>query len=237
MKHDEKDLIPVQILSIYPQAELQNETFMVFLKSEKDKRIVAITIGRNEGQALVLAVKQIPPPRPLTHNLLSDFLEKIKAKVHRLVIHTMKDGIFHAYLLVQTSEQVLHLQCRSNDGIILAILMEVPIYLSPEVMEEVGLEFELPEVSELNAGLAGLMEGLQMSSSAEVGKSEKPGLEAEEEKVEPGGEPVAEVEAEEVVAGKDELEILKAQLDRLVAEEAYEEAAKIRDRISALESK
>ena len=87
----------------------------------------------------------------------------------------MKDGVFHAYLLVQTSEQVLHLQCRSNDGIILAILMEVPIYLSPEVMEEVGLEFELPEVSELNAGLAGLMEGLQMSSSGEAGKPEKPG--------------------------------------------------------------
>ena len=237
MKHDEKDLIPVQILSIYPHAELQNETFMVFLKGEKDKRIVAITIGRNEGQALVLAVKQIPPPRPLTHNLLRDFLEKIKAKVHRLVIHSMKDGIFHAYLLVDTSDQVFHLQCRSNDGIILAILMEVPIYLSSDVMEEVGLEFELPEVSELNTGLAELMEGLQLSSSGEAHKPEKSGQETGEGKVEPAAEPTAEVEAEEVVAGKNELEVLKAQLDRLVAEEAYEEAAKIRDRISALESK
>ena len=33
-----------------------------------------------------------------------------------------------------------------------------------------------------------------------------------------------------------QLELLKAQLDRLVAEEAYEEAALIRDQISEIES-
>ena len=236
MKYDEKDLIPVHILSIYPHAEVQNESFMVFLKGEKDKRIVAITIGRNEGQALVLAVKQIPPPRPLTHNLLRDFLEKIKAKVHRLVIHTMKDGVFHAYLIVQTSDQVLHLECRSNDGMILATLTEAPIYLSAEIMEEVGLEFELPEVSELNAGLADFFEELHATASGKTRKPEKPGRETEEGKAAPGGE-AAGVEAREAVPGKDELETLKAQLNRLIAEEAYEEAAKIRDRISALESK
>ena len=65
MKHDEKDLIPVQILSIYPQAELQNETFMVFLKSEKDKRIVAITIGRNEGQGPGSGGEADPSSTPL----------------------------------------------------------------------------------------------------------------------------------------------------------------------------
>jgi bifunctional DNase/RNase len=234
MKCDEKGLIPVKILSIYPHAELQNGTFMVFLKGEKDKRIVAITIGRNEGQALVLAVKQIRPPRPLTHNLLRDFLGKIKAKVHRLVIHTMKDGIFHAYLLVQTSDEVFHLDCRSNDGMILATLMETPIYLSQEVMEEVGLEFEAPEISELNPGS---MEKFLVSGMGELCKPDKPSREAGEGKIAQSGEDPAEVETEEVVPGKNELEILKAQLNRLIAEEAYEEAAKIRDRISELESK
>ena len=232
MKYDEKGLIPVRILSIYPHAELQNETFMVFLKGENDKRIVAITIGRNEGQALVLAVKQIPPPRPLTHNLLRDFLDKIKAKVHRLVIHTMKDGIFHAYLLVQTSDAVFHLDCRSNDGMILAILLEAPIYLSKEVMEEVGLEFEAPESTELSADS---MEKFLLSGMSEICKPDKPSREAGKRKI-VQKEP-AEIETEEVVPGKNELEILKAQLNRLIAEEAYEEAAKVRDRISALESK
>ena len=56
------------------------------------------------------------------------------------MIHTLKEDIFHAYLLVQTEQDVFYLDCRPSDGMILATLMAIPIFMSPEVMEEAGKE-------------------------------------------------------------------------------------------------
>lgn len=235
-------LIPVEILRIYPYAETQQslgfpETFMVFLKGDDDTRVVAITIGRSEGQALHLAIKKIAPPRPLTHNLLQNLLEKIRGKVHKLVIHSIKDGVFHAYLLVETPEETYHLDCRSSDGMIISTLVGAPIYMSAEVMEEAGQEFELTELEEAAE------ESLEEEVNAQISELEEVADDVEEEdldlelELEEGD---FELHADVVVLPKNlgatELDQLRAQLGRLIAEEAYEEAAKIRDKIIQLES-
>ena len=223
MNTDDKHLVPVQIITIYPYPDANPpETFLVFLKGREDK-VVPISIGEFEGKALTMAIRRIPPPRPLPHNLLQSLLEKIKGEVHQLVVHTLKDDVFHAYLLVQTQEDVFYLDCRPSDGMIVASLMGVPIYMSPEVIEEAGREF---------GGLFERGEG--------IGDMEAP-LDAAIEKTQL---PV-EIKKEELITVPDEvegedrslLEELKAELDRLVAEEFYEKAAELRDRITELEKK
>ena len=232
-------LIPVEILRIYPYAETQQslgfpETFMVFLKGDDDTRVVAITIGRSEGQALHLAIKKIAPPRPLTHNLLQNLLEKIKGKVHKLVIHSIKDGVFHAYLLVETPEETYHLDCRSSDGMIISTLVAAPIYMSAEVMEEAGQEFELTELEEAAGESLEEEVNAQISELEEVADVEEEDLDLELE--EGDFELHADVVALPKNLGATELDQLRAQLGRLIAEEAYEEAAKVRDKIIQLES-
>ena len=229
-------LVPVEILRIYPYAETQQslgfpETFMVFLKGDDDTRVVAITIGRSEGQALHLAIKKIAPPRPLTHNLLQNLLEKIKGKVHKLVIHSIKEGVFHAYLLVETPEETYHLDCRSSDGMIISTLVGAPIYMSKEVMEEAGQEFELTELEEAAEG------ALEEEASAQISELEEEEEEDLELDFEEGGfELQPDVAALPKNLGATELDQLRAQLGRLIAEEAYEEAAKVRDKIIQLEA-
>ena len=218
-------LIPVQIWRIYPYPEVApQENFLVVLKG-KEEKFVPVSIGFPEGQYLIMAKQQVSFPRPLMHNLIQDLLEKIKGQVHQLVIHTLKDETFHAYLLIQTQDEVFYLDCRPSDGMILATLMVVPIFMSPEVMAEAGRD--MLSISELGGGIG---EELRAPGESDPGNGpliqvEVKGKEAEED------EAVA-VERDET----SQLELLKAQLDRLVAEEAYEEAALIRDQISEIES-
>ena len=215
MKHEGEHLIPVRILGIYPYGDPQDpnplfETFLVFLKGLEEK-VVPISIGRFEGQALAMAMRKVSPARPLPYNLLQDLLGKMSGQVKELVIHTLKDEVFHAYLLVQAQEQQFSLDCRPSDGMTLATLMGVPIYMNPDIMEEAGRELngllDKPDVSEV--------------SPAPEGDADPSMLDADESA--PAGE-----------AELSELDKLKAQLDRLVAEEAYEDAARVRDMISRL---
>ena len=213
---ENENLISVRILGIYPYGDPRDpnqlfETFLVFLKGSEDK-VVPISIGRFEGQALAMAMRDMPPVRPLPYNLLKDLLEKLNGEVRQLVIHTLKEEVFHAYLLIQAEDQELLLDCRPSDGMTLATLTGVPIYMSPKIMEEAGRELDgLLEKSDLFDGSPAL--GIDGEQVAELQGDE--GREEEEENM-------------------SELEKLKAQLSRLVAEEAYEEAAKIRDLISQL---
>ena len=227
-KQKKEHLIPVQVWRIYPYPDVSPpETFLVVLKGEEEK-FVPISIGFPEGQYLVMAMQQVSFPRPLTHNLIQNLLDKIKGEVHQLVIHTLKDETFHAYLLVQTQDEVFYLDCRPSDGMILATLMNVPIYMSPEVMDEAGRELSnMINIADLGEDLAAEAEADGTSNVEAVVEVEvrSSSDEDEEEDVE---EPAA---AEE----QSELEIMRAQLGRLVAEEAYEEAAKLRDQISQIE--
>ena len=236
-KKPKKDhLIPVSVWRIYPYPDVTPpETFLVVLKGEEE-RFVPISIGFPEGQYLVMAMQDMSFPRPLTHNLIKNLLEKVRGEVHQLVVHTLKDETFHAYFLIQTQEEVFYLDCRPSDGMILATLMNIPIFMSPEVMEEAGRE------------LSGMlnMADLSQEIAAETEAGE-PGPQPDSAliEVEVKAEETEVVEVEEVANGVtdrapadcdlSDLDLLKAQLDRLVAEEAYEEAARVRDQIIQME--
>lgn len=231
-KKPKKDhLIPVSVWRIYPYPDVTPpETFLVVLKGEED-RFVPISIGFPEGQYLVMAMQDVSFPRPLTHNLIRNLLEKVRGEVHQLVVHTLKDETFHAYLLIQTQEEVFYLDCRPSDGMILATLMNVPIFMSPEVMEEAGRELSgMLNMADLSQEIA--------AEAVEVGDS-GPQPDGALIEVEVKEEPDVEAEVSNGAADHDlsDLDLLKAQLDRLVAEEAYEEAARVRDQISQMEDK
>ena len=225
-KTKNEHLLPVQIWRIYPYPDVTPpETFLVVLKGEEGK-FVPISIGCPEGQYLVMAMQQVSFPRPLTHNLLQNLLDKVKGKVHQLVIHTLKDETFHAYLLIQTQDEVFYLDCRPSDGMILATLMSIPIFMSPEVMEEAGRGLSgMLNIAELGDELSGAEDAVEEADAMPEALAE----------LEVAKEVSPEPETSTIEVELSELEALKAQLDRLVAEEAYEEAARVRDQISALE--
>ena len=227
MKDEENHLIPVDIFDMYPYPDAEQglgipQKFLVLLKGTENT-VVPITIGHFEGQALAMAIRKIALPRPLPHDLLCNLLKRIDSVVHKLVVHTLKEDVFHAYLLVQAQGQSFYLDCRPSDGMIVATLLGVPLFMTPEVMEAAGQPLEHSDQRE---GAEGEQEQAAVPEVA-------PDAPAEDEGVEKQSEAFVDPETGEPIS---QLEQLKAHLDWLIAQEAYEQAAQVRDRISELES-
>ena len=225
MQDEESHLISVSIFDMYPYPDAEQglgmpQKFLVLLKGTENS-VVPITIGHFEGQALAMALRKIALPRPLPHDLLCNLLKRIDAVVRKLVVHTLKEDVFHAYLLVQAQGQSFYLDCRPSDGMIVATLLGVPLFLTPEVMEAAGQPLELSDQREEAA-----VPEVAPDAPVEDEEIEREGDGQQSEAfVDPEtGEPIS------------RLEQLKAHLDWLIAQEAYEQAAKVRDRISELES-
>ena len=230
MKDEESHLIPVNIFDMYPYPDAEQglgipQKFLVLIKGTENT-VVPITIGHFEGQALAMALRKIALPRPLPHDLLCNLLKRINAVVHKLVVHTLKEDVFHAYLLVQAQGQSFYLDCRPSDGMILATLLGVPLFMTPEVMEAAGQPLEHSDQLEGAEGEQAAVPEEDPDAPAEDEATERESAAKESEAfVDPQtGEPIS------------QLEQLKAHLDYLIAQEAYEQAAKVRDRISELES-
>ena len=230
MKDEESHLIPVYIFDMYPYPDAEQglgmpQKFLVLLKGTENS-VVPITIGHFEGQALAMALRKIPLPRPLPHDLLCNLLKRIDAVVHKLVVHTLKEDVFHAYLLIQAQGQSFYLDCRPSDGMIVATLLGVPLFLTPEVMEAAGQPLEHSDQREA-------AEGEQAAAPEVASDAPAEGEAVEREEAPKTSEAFVDPETGEPIS---KLEQLKAHLDWLIAQEAYEQAAKVRDRISELES-
>ena len=128
-------LIPVKIDHIQPSSN--QESFLVGLKGTADK-IVPITIGKFEGTNLVAATNKILIPRPTTHMLLLNMVEKCKGEITGLVIHHLKGDTFHAELVVRVSDEEFRVDCRPSDGMVVAVLSEVQIYLTQDIIDAVA---------------------------------------------------------------------------------------------------
>ena len=136
----EDHLIPVQILGLHTDTP---GGVAIVLKGDEPK-VVPIVIGEFEAQALVMAIQKVEPPRPMPYDLLQDVLERMHGTIRQLVIHSVRDSVFHAYLLIESREKPVLLDCRPSDGLVMATRLGVPIYMTPEVLEEAGLEPEGP---------------------------------------------------------------------------------------------
>jgi bifunctional DNase/RNase len=101
-------------------------------------RELRLPIGSCEGVAIHVAVEQALVPRPLTHDLALRVLERLSAKLDRVVIADLSDDISSATLYLASDQGALHLDARPGDAVALAMRAEVPIYVTEDVLARAG---------------------------------------------------------------------------------------------------
>ncbi len=101
------------------------------------ERVVAIFIGPVEAAAIARVERGIKPPRPLTHELLGSVLAATGAKLQRVVIDHLRDGVFLATIELQVggAPSSVWVDARPSDALALAVGRDVPILLGPSVIE------------------------------------------------------------------------------------------------------
>jgi hypothetical protein len=121
---------------------------IVLLKTADGNKFLPIWIGHAEAAAILMKLQSQAPPRPMTHDLLSDMLEQLGATINRITVTELRENTFFAQITVTQDGQELEIDSRPSDAIALAIRAEAPIYAADRVIEESAIEFEGEEVTE-----------------------------------------------------------------------------------------
>lgn len=108
---------------------------VVVLKEKAGKRVLVIAIGPAEATAIALPMEGMTPSRPLTHDLVMTIMNRLQARVHRVVIHDLRNDTYIGQLDLETERGIMEIDARSSDAIALAIRARAPIYATEAVLE------------------------------------------------------------------------------------------------------
>jgi hypothetical protein len=81
-------------------------------------------------------VKNIVPPRPLTHDLIVAAVEQLGGEVQDIVINDLQDHTYYAKLRVRKDGELTEIDCRPSDAIAVAVTAKVPIWVAEDVLAE-----------------------------------------------------------------------------------------------------
>ncbi len=108
---------------------------VIYLKEVAGERAFPIVIGKNEAEAIDRRLKGLPTPRPQTHELLSDVIEKLDGRLERIVINDLQEHTFYARLVMRHGGKTIEVDSRPSDAIALGVANNVPIFVAEHVME------------------------------------------------------------------------------------------------------
>ena len=115
---------------------------IVLLKTADGNKFLPIWIGHPEAAAILMKLQSQAPPRPMTHDLLSDMLEQLEAQVVRITVTELRENTFYAQITVQQDGREIEVDSRPSDALALAVRSGAPIFAAEEVIAESAIEFE-----------------------------------------------------------------------------------------------
>ena len=113
---------------------------VVLLKEKEGERLVPIWIGPHEADMISLQLAGGTAPRPMTYELTARLLEALHATLVRVAVSRLHEEVFFATLWVRTGDSVQEVDARPSDAFNLALRVNAPIFVAPEVMDACGVQ-------------------------------------------------------------------------------------------------
>jgi bifunctional DNase/RNase len=111
--------------------------FVMVLQEINSTRRLPIIIGLQEAQAIAVALEQMQPIRPLTHDLFLNTIGLLNANLEHVKICGIKDGTFISVIVVRDSNQnLIEIDSRTSDAIALAIRQKCSIFINDNLLTE-----------------------------------------------------------------------------------------------------
>jgi bifunctional DNase/RNase len=146
-------------------------TPIIILKDLEGKCVLPIWIGLLEASAIATELENIRLPRPMTHDLLGDILDKLKVEVKKVEVAELKDNTFFANLYLTIPRKTIIIDARPSDAIAIALRTKAPIFVNEKVIEK-SREINLDEfkIKEEKTDIDKLKEILETMSPEDFGK-------------------------------------------------------------------
>ncbi len=151
---DPEDMIPVEVATIGINPLIGAP--VVLLRDGQTGDIVPIFIGENEARAILLALRDVPMPRPMTHDLLASVLRALDANLRRVMVDDLADGTYYGMLELEVAGQdtPILVDARPSDSLALAVRTGAPILVSRRVLDSAqGMEWEGLETEQVVSAL------------------------------------------------------------------------------------
>jgi uncharacterized protein len=120
----------------------QTHSYAVVLGEVNGLRRLPIVIGGFEAQAIAVALENMRPSRPLTHDLMKNFMMAFSVELHEVVISDLQEGIFYSKLLCSNENDTVEIDSRTSDALALAVRFHCPIYTYEHILESAGILME-----------------------------------------------------------------------------------------------
>lgn len=192
-------------------SQTQNGAYALILNEVEGDRKLPIVIGAFEAQSIAIALeKEIKPPRPLTHDLFKNFCDRYGIVVKQVIIHKLVDGVFYSSIISERDGHEEIVDARTSDAIALALRFQAPIFTYKTILDKAGifLKFSSKDKEDDDGDSIEVDEILQEEQTVEIDSGT------------------------EDIYQELNLDELHKELEKAVANEDYEKAAKLRDEIS-----
>ena len=181
----------------------QTHSYAVVLGEVNGLRRLPIVIGGFEAQAIAVALEKMQPSRPLTHDLMKNFMTAFNIELHEIIISDLQEGIFYSKLVCSSDNDTIEIDSRTSDALALAVRFGCPVYTYEHILESAGILMEDPGSSK---------------------KRKTPTVTSTDEEGTPGGKDDLKAMA---------LEDLNTLLNEVLEQEDYIRAIAIRDEINS----
>ena len=117
----------------------QTHSYAVVLGEVNGLRRLPIVIGGFEAQAIAVALERMSPSRPLTHDLMKNFMMAFNVELHEVVINDLQEGIFYSKLVCSSQNDTVEIDSRTSDALALAVRFGCSIYTYDNILDNAGI--------------------------------------------------------------------------------------------------
>src|SRR5579862_2875630 len=120
----------------------QTHSYAVVLGEVNGLRRLPIVIGGFEAQAIAVALEKMHPSRPLTHDLMKNFMGAFDIDMQEIIICDLQEGIFYSKLVCTNEHNTVEIDSRTSDALALAVRFGCPIFTFENILESAGILME-----------------------------------------------------------------------------------------------
>src|SRR5919199_3142707 len=115
-------------------------SYVVILQEKQGKRLLPIWIGQPEAESIVMEMKGLRPPRPLTHDLCKRLITGLGGSLRRVQITRVKENTYYAELHIHRGEDLIQVDARPSDSIAIALRLSAPIFAQESLLTAIAVE-------------------------------------------------------------------------------------------------
>ena len=115
---------------------------IVLLKAVDTNKFLPIWIGHPEAAAILMKLQGANTPRPMTHDLMDDMLDKLQVECTRVSVTELRENTFYASINLRIDGREVEIDSRPSDALALAVRSGAPIFAAEDVIAESAIEFE-----------------------------------------------------------------------------------------------